>query len=117
LGAGGKTNVGYGYFETPKAEIQKVEEGKPETVTTPEPAIGIIERLLNHAKQCRGPGDKAKLVKVFEDARVLPYDERLELYRKVEEVLPDIVKKNKKIKRFLKEKRDELKIQFTKATY
>lgn len=102
LGAGGKTNVGYGYFkeDTP---LQRQSQQSPAKV----PEASPMDALLKRVKQCRQPGDKHILQKVFEDAWKIEGLDRKEFLKQVKQLLPDTIKKNDKIKTFLKEKEKE----------
>jgi len=103
LGIGGKTNVGYGYFE----ECQSEEMDREKTVTDPKDIL--MENFLSQARQCKGPGDKSILVKIFEAAKAMDIQRRQTLLEKVKESLPPAMKKNEKIKEFLNNQERELR--------
>ncbi|MCC7201905.1 MAG: type III-B CRISPR module RAMP protein Cmr6 [Nitrospirae bacterium] len=102
LGAGGKTNVGYGYF---KIDVTLQTQSQPgiAKVTKASPMDALLERV----KQCRQPGDKHILQKVFDDAWKIEGLDRKELLGQIRLQLPDTMKKNDKIISFLKEKEKE----------
>lgn len=111
LGAGGKTNAGYGYF---KQVVIGAEAGEsitgvqsPQAMPEKDPNDAIMRSLLDQARQCKGPGDKSLLALILEKARELPFEYHQKFFRGVMANLPDVMKKNTKIKEFLKEKEKE----------
>ena len=109
LGAGGKTNVGYGYFRASVTKIATATDTGEETSAKRGSSDSLMEKLLRQASQCRQPGEKSILVQAFEEAKALPTTKREEFLKKAKEVLPSSMKQNAKIKAFLKEKEDEFK--------
>lgn len=110
LGAGGKTNVGYGYFNAEELPTESAKTKEKETDIPGErvPGQSLMGNLLKEVGQCRGPGDKTILIKAFEKAEALSMNDRMEFMKTVKEILPDAMKKNEKIKAFLKEKETEI---------
>ncbi len=108
LGAGGKTNIGYGYFRpTLSSSTMAVDTVGKKSPGIPS-QLALMETLMKRIEQCRGPGDKSLLESAFKDAEVMSRSEREEFIKNVKEKLPKIMKDNPKIKAFLKEKEKEI---------
>lgn len=105
--AGEETNTVHHHLNAPVLEMASVEDVHEATLLAADPSASLMEKLLKQAAVCSQPGHKSILVQAFEEAKALPPAKRLEFFQKVENSLLPVLKKNEKIKVFLKERRQE----------
>ncbi len=103
LGAGGKTNVGYGYFHKSLAEPANTANSNEDAPPETDPSDSLMEKLFKQVGQCRGAEHKETLVRAFDKAKALPSAKRPEFFHKAVAILPDKMKGNKGIRALLKE--------------